>query len=243
MATGKEKINAAFELIKQKHQSLIKGNTIRIESYELEQLKIPLLEQSQVLEVLADDLKCIKYSAEPLFKTEDDIDPQTRVDIMEASDFSSLTERQMLDDLMAQQIYVIDVLDGFEQAYLTYLSDEPQNTFGPITYDDEHAKATYKGKVAKLFNTNTVKSVLAAQVFRADGARLRTTDIIFAIEALRIAPDKDLTTRTLTNAKDAVNRSLEAAFGVGDVICYEREEFWLNDKYCSLASSYRARTE
>ena len=243
MATGKEKIRATIELIKQKHQSLVKGNVITIESYELERLEIPLLEQIQVLELLADDLKSIKYSTKPLFDTEDDIDPQTRVDILEASDFSTFNEQQMLDDLMSQQIYTIDVLDNFEQVYSSYSLNEPHNTPSPITYDDEHAKATYKGNVVKLFNTNTVKSVLAAQVFRADGARLRTTDIIFAIEALRIAPDKDLTTRTLTNAKDAVNRSLEAAFGVGDVICYEREEFWLNDKYCSLASSYRVRTE
>lgn len=109
----------------------------------------------------------------------------------------------------------------------------------PIEYDDEHAIATYKGKTNKLFETGTIMSVLTQRVFRADGARINATDILLAIDDLRIDPDKEKTTKTLTNAKDRINISFNKLFGINDVICYEKQQFWLNVKYCSVKSPYK----
>lgn len=119
-------------------------------------------------------------------------------------------------------------------------SDKPaDDEGGPIEYDDEHGKATYRDKSTKLFDTDTIMSVLTHRVFQADGARIRATDIIFDIEAKRIAPDKELSTKTLTNAKDRINEKFYKAFRIKDVICYERQQFWLNLNCTSLASPYR----
>jgi len=240
MASGKAKVKATIELISEKHQSLIKGESVTIESYELEKLGLSPVEKIQALEVLADDYKCIRFIPKPKYDSEDDIDPRTRVDIIEASSFSALSEQQILDEVLAEQVYTVEVFPNLQQVHDNILSDELSENFAPVNYDDEHAKATYKGQSQKLFDANTIKSILAAQVFRADGARMRATDIIFAIENARVAPDTDLQTRTLINAKDGINRDFNAKFGIDDVICYERQEFWLNEKYCSLKSPYRS---
>lgn len=109
----------------------------------------------------------------------------------------------------------------------------------PIEYDDEHGKATYSGTTEKLFEANTISGFLAYKVNRADGARLEAADIASDYEAKHPELDKDITTKTLTNAKDRINNRFAKAFGIEDVVCYERQQFWLNDKYCSPQSSYR----
>lgn len=109
----------------------------------------------------------------------------------------------------------------------------------PIEYDDEHATATYKEKTEKLFDTSTIMSVLTHRVLNADGARINATDVLLEIESQRIDPDKDKTTKALTNAKDRINKRFERLFNTKDVICYERQQFWLNEKYCSEKSPYR----
>lgn len=108
-----------------------------------------------------------------------------------------------------------------------------------IDYDHEHAIASYAGKSEKLFDTSTIMSVLTHRAILADGARVRSSDIVNEIEALRVAPDKEISTKALTNAKDRINRRLQELFGIGDVIEYERQEFWLNMKYCSEKSPYK----
>lgn len=117
---------------------------------------------------------------------------------------------------------------------------KPHNDEGsPLDYDEEHAKATYKNKVEKLFDALTIMGVLTHRVIWADGARINASDIILHIENKRIDPDKEMSTKTLTNAKDRVNARLQTVFEIKDVICYERQQFWLNEKYCSEKSVYR----
>jgi len=111
-----------------------------------------------------------------------------------------------------------------------------------IDYDDEHGKATYNGTTEKLFEANTMSGFLAYKVIRADGARLEAADIASDYEAKHPELDKDITTKTLTNAKDRINNRFAKAFGIEDVVCYERQQFWLNDKYCSPQSPYRDST-
>lgn len=116
---------------------------------------------------------------------------------------------------------------------------QPIITAKVVEYDDEHGKGTYNNKTKKLFETNTIMSVLTHRAVLADGARINATDIILDIENKRIDTDKELTNKTLTNAKDRVNGKFEQLFGIEDVICYERQQFWLNDLYCSEKSPYK----
>lgn len=110
----------------------------------------------------------------------------------------------------------------------------------PIAYDDEHGKATYNDTTEKLFEANTISDFLTYKVIRADGARLGAADIASDFEAKHPELDKDITTKTLTNAKDRINSRFTKAFGIENVVCYERQEFWLNERYCSEQSSYRS---
>ncbi|MGH9858173.1 MAG: hypothetical protein ACRD4B_10055, partial [Acidobacteriota bacterium] len=119
---------------------------------------------------------------------------------------------------------------------------EPKLSAAPIEYDDEHATATYHGKAEKLFDTGTIMSVLTHRVLNADGARINATDVLLEIETLRIDTDKEKTTKTLTNAKDRINQRFEKLFSIKDVICYERQQFWLNLKYTSPQSPYRVQS-
>lgn len=121
-------------------------------------------------------------------------------------------------------------------------SDEPNDTGAPLDYDDEQGRATYKGKTKRLFDALTIMGMLTYRVTWADGARINVSDILLHIEAKRIDPDKEKTTKTLTNAKDRVNARIYDIFGIKDVICYERQQFWLNEKYCSEKSPYRTAT-
>lgn len=111
----------------------------------------------------------------------------------------------------------------------------------PIEYDDEHATATYQDKTEKLFDTGTIMSVLTHRVLNADGARINATDVLLEIETLRIDNDREKTTKTLTNAKDRINNRFEKLFKIESVICYERQQFWLNIEYVSPQSPYKVK--
>lgn len=119
---------------------------------------------------------------------------------------------------------------------------EPDQTGSPLEYDDEHGKAIYKDRTEKMFDALTIMGVLTNRVTWADGARINASDILLHIEAKRIDPDKEKTTKTLTNAKDRVNTRFQEMFGIHNVVCYERQQFWLNEKYCSEKSPYRMAT-
>ena len=193
---------------------------------------------------IADEVQCIKAlnflrktGAIKDFKAIDEID------------FNGEYERMMPTGQI--DVFQVDViLPEFDEVFAELKNSEetvgksPKRTIqtSSIEYDEEHAKATYRGKTKKLFDVGTIMSVLTYRVFRSDGARINAVDILTDIETERIDPDKEKTTKTLTNAKDRVNRRLDELFGTKDVIRYERQQFWLNQKYVSLESPYRTKT-
>lgn len=112
----------------------------------------------------------------------------------------------------------------------------------PLGYDDEHGVANYMNKEAHLFSPNTVMGLLMSRIVNADGARITSTDIILHIEATLPELDKELNTKSLTNAKDRINKRLDDLLNISDAVCYERENFWLNHAYCSLNSPYKPKS-
>lgn len=110
--TGKEKIQAVIEDINNAYQGLVTGNTVLLHSGNLEQRGLQLHEQKQVLDILTNDKKVIKYAAKSEYKDRADIHPRDQVDIHEVA-MDELHAQEMFDELLAQQQYKIEVLPAF----------------------------------------------------------------------------------------------------------------------------------
>lgn len=110
--TGKEKIQAVVEDINNKYQGLVAGNTILLYSGNLEERGLHLHEQQQVLDILANDKKAIKYSAKNEYDSRADIHPRDQVDILEVS-MDEAEANDMFDRLLEQQQYQVQVLPSF----------------------------------------------------------------------------------------------------------------------------------
>ncbi len=110
--TGKEKIQAVVEDINNKYQGLVTGNTVLIYSGNLEERGLLLHEQKQVLDILANDKKAIKYTAKNEYDSRADIHPRDQVDIHEVA-MDEAEANDMFDRLLEQQQYQIQVLPSF----------------------------------------------------------------------------------------------------------------------------------
>jgi len=109
----------------------------------------------------------------------------------------------------------------------------------PIEYDEELGLATYKGLTKKICKKGTIMNTLAYRVIRADGATVRSSDILLDLDSKLINTDNNKSNKTLTNAKDRINDKFLEVFGIDNVIEYDHEEFNLNHKYCSELSPYK----
>lgn len=107
-----------------------------------------------------------------------------------------------------------------------------------LSYDDEHGKVTYQGKTQKLFEPPTLEGFLMYRVCNADGARINSADIANDFEAKYPEADKEVSTKMLNNTKKRINEKIGKEFNINDVVNYEREQFWLEHRYCSEKSSY-----
>jgi hypothetical protein len=110
--TGKEKIQAVVEDINNKYQGLVTGNTVLLYSGNLEERGLHLHEQQQVLDILANDKKVIKYTAKNEYNSRADIHPRDQIDILEVS-MDEAEANDMFDRLLEQQQYQIEVLPTF----------------------------------------------------------------------------------------------------------------------------------
>lgn len=110
--TGKEKIQVVVEDINNKYQGLVTGKTVLIYSGNLEERGLHLHEQQQVLDILANDKKAIKYTAENEYDSRADIHPRDQVDIHEVA-MDEAEANDMFDRLLEQQQYQIQVLPSF----------------------------------------------------------------------------------------------------------------------------------
>lgn len=116
--TGKEKIQTVIENINDQYQGLISGSTIILHSGILEERGIQLHEQKQVLDILANDKKVIKYVAKSEYESRADIHPRDQVDIHEVA-MDEIEANEMFDRMLEQKFYTVEVLSAF-----TALADE-----------------------------------------------------------------------------------------------------------------------
>lgn len=111
-----------------------------------------------------------------------------------------------------------------------------------IVYDDEHGIVTYRQQSNKCFKTNTIEGYLFYRVHKADGARLKSTELANSFMDKYPEQDRLIKNKSLTNAKIRANNTLKDAFKIEKVIEYENNEFWLNHSYCSSTSPYLVAT-
>lgn len=102
--TGKEKVQAVVEDINNAYQGLVTGNIVMLHSGSLEQRGLQLHEQKQVLDILANDKKVIKYIAKDEYESRADIHPRDQVDIHEVA-MDEAEANDMFDRLLEQQQY------------------------------------------------------------------------------------------------------------------------------------------
>ncbi len=110
--TGKEKMQAVIEEINNKYQGLVTGNTVLLHSGNLEERGLQMHEQQQVLDILANDKKAIKYTSKNEYNSRADIHPRDQVDIHEVA-MDEAEANDMFDRLLEQQQYQIEVLPTF----------------------------------------------------------------------------------------------------------------------------------
>jgi len=135
-------------------------------------------------------------------------------------------------------------IPSVEQMLLTDAEEKSvQNTVitydSVVSYDDEHGIVSYHGKSSQLFSPTTIEGFLFYRSHNADGARVEYQGIASDYESKHSELDKDITLKALTNCRKRINEKLEEEFGIKDVIGYQRNQFWLNNKYCSDESPYK----
>lgn len=151
---GSEKIQAVVDEIDNEYQGLITGNVVAVASGTFENKGLSLDEQKQVLDILAKVKKVIKYQAIKNYETEDDIDPQTRVDAMEVAAWDAVPEYLIFERLLASLTYKIEVLDGFDE-----LTSEKQNPETQYQIDLFTLRLLYNRVIATL-DTKVATGVL-----------------------------------------------------------------------------------
>ena len=110
--TGKEKLQAVIEDIKDKYQGLITENVVILHSGNLGQRGLEMHEQKQALDILTKDRKVIKYTAKNEYKDRAEIHPRDQLDVFEGS-MDQLEADEMFDQILEQQLYTIEVLPTF----------------------------------------------------------------------------------------------------------------------------------
>jgi hypothetical protein len=250
--TGKEKMQAIINEIHKAHEELISGNKIRLYSGSFS--GISLEEQKQVLEILANDEKVIKYTSEDAYETEDDIDPETKINIQEESMMDGLAERYMIEQLMESQWYDIEVLDSFEAPV-----SEPQHqeditrdqqaadipdwiklTLSPSDYDKPSGslrlaphiivqiskRGTSKNKDGKKY----LECLVMERVFKT--VNTLKTGITFS-KILTLHDDKIGTTeeRKVRNAVDAINKKITASKGPERLLRIQNRKVFVHNSY------------
>jgi hypothetical protein len=113
--TGKDKIQVVINMIDDEYQGLVSGNTVTLYSGNIKSKGIKLKEQKQILDLLENDKKVIKYTAKKSFDSVADIPPQDQVDIYDIASDIGKTSDEMFDEMLEQLDYKIEVLDAFHE--------------------------------------------------------------------------------------------------------------------------------
>ena len=154
--TGKQKIQTVTKIITQESKNLISGNTIEVSSDTLEEAGVSIDEQTQVLDVLANSTKPLRYTAVPTYKSAADIDPATRYWVKQTALLQSEPEQSLLDRLLKSCTYTIEVLDSAEPNATKNIKEA--STFGenPVY----QVSLQLKGKLLRLYIDDTPSEVV-----------------------------------------------------------------------------------
>ncbi len=197
--TGKEKIHYLISQIIKKQEQLVSGNLIILRSDELAPT-LTLDEQKQVLSKLTKD-KGIKYEISPVYKSFQDIEPRTRLDIAEISAMNDeVTEQDLEDELLGLVNYKIEVLN---------LKDMAQAKAGThkITFDPKTSTLFHDGEECSVPD-GTLQHYTCKLVFKNRNVPVAEQDIIDA------AGFGDNSQRPIYDATIAVNRRIFESFGI-----------------------------
>lgn len=126
--TGEEKINAVISLINSELSKLIRGRVISLDSSQIENIGIDLNEQAIVLEVLAQEYKCITYKTNIPFKNERDFSPTDLLDITEISMQGMNTLESVKSGYFDMREYDIEVKPEFVNLVQTIDEDNVSTT-------------------------------------------------------------------------------------------------------------------
>lgn len=185
--TGKEKIQAVIEEINNSYQGLVAGNKIVLYSGSLAERGLQLHEQKQVLDILANDKKVIKYTAKNEYESRADIHPRDQVDIYEVA-MDEAHANDMFDSMLEQQKYQVEVLPTFAKLADEQLGDA----------ELEHQKDVY---LLRLFY-NRVVAILDAVV--SSGVLIEDDKLDFAYVRLTALIEDVLSKPTMKDwQKDA----------------------------------------
>lgn len=209
--TGKEKIQAVVEEINNKYQGLVTGNTVLLRSGHLEERGLQLHEQNQVLDILANDKKVIKYTAKNEYDSRADIHPRDQVDILEVS-MDEADANDMFDKLLEQQQYQVEVLPTFTALAGELLGDA----------ELEHQKDVY---LIRLFY-NRVIAILDAVI--SSGVVIEDDKLDFAYVRLTALIEDVLSNPTMRDWKKDAPELYETLLGhaedIGEGWQYSRTE-------------------
>lgn len=185
--TGTEKLRAVIEAVNNEYQGLVTGNKVVLYSGNLEERGLRPHEQKQVLDILANEKKVIKYIAKNQYESRADIHPRDQVDIYEVA-MDEAHANDMFDSMLEQQLYQIEVLPSFVKLADELLGDA----------ELEHQKDVY---LLRLFY-NRVVAILDAVV--SSGVLIEDDKLDFAYVRLTALIEDVLSKPTMKDwQKDA----------------------------------------
>ena len=209
--TGKEKIQAVIEEINNSYQGLVTGNKVVLYSGSLAERGLQLHEQKQVLDILANDKKVIKYTAKNEYESRADIHPRDQVDIYEVA-MDEAHANDMFDNMLEQQMYQVEVLPTFTKFADVQLGDA----------ELEHQKDIY---LLRLFY-NRVVAILDAVV--SSGVLIEDDKLDFAYVRLTALIEDVLSKPTMKDWHKAAPELYETLLGnaedIGESWQYSRTE-------------------
>lgn len=169
--TGKEKVQAVIEAVNNAYQGLISGNIIILHSGNLEERGLQLHEQKQVLDILADDKKVIKYVAKNEYESRADIDPRDQLDIHEVA-MDEADANEMFERVLEQKSYSVEVLLAFEK-----LADELLSNADLERNKNIFLLRLFYNRVISVLDT-VVSSGIIIEDDKLDFAYIRLTSLI-----------------------------------------------------------------
>jgi len=222
---GKEKIQLIFNTIDNLYQSLISGNVISLRSGTFH-LAIPNEEQVQVLDILVKE-KRIKYETSREYASWHDIDPETRLNIVEISDMNVvMTEEQVTELMLSTLIYTIEILPDFYRDSKPIPASEQTVTkpINQIMFDKQISKLT-SGDQECFVPDETLQHHTCRLVFKNRTKPAKEQDIIDA------AGIGDSSLRPVYDATIAVNKLILKNFGLPKYLKFKAGKVRINPIY------------